>query len=291
MASALAPVKPADSQAGSRTMREISSTGEQIPAVGLGTWITFNVGRDPILLDSCAQVMASFFEAGGRVIDSSPMYGSSQDTLGYGLDKLGRPEGLFAADKVWTSSGEEGPAQIEESRREWSVPKFDLMQVHNLHAWEAHLPHLFEMKQSGTLRYVGITTSEGRRQDLFEEIMRTQPVDFVQVTYNVLDREVEERILPLAQDRGIGVIINRPFRQGALTEWLEGRPLPEWAGDIGASTWAQFILKFILSHPAVTVVIPATTRPEHVQENVQAASGRLPDRQMREQMSAYVQSL
>ncbi|MCX2724962.1 aldo/keto reductase [Roseibium salinum] len=272
-------------------MREIPSTGAQIPAVGLGTWITFNVGRDPVLLQRSTQVMRSFFEAGGRVIDSSPMYGSSQDTLGHGFEQLGRPRGLFAADKVWTSSGEEGPAQIEQSRRKWRVPGFELMQVHNLRAWQAHLPQLFEMKRSGTIGHVGITTSEGRRHDLFEQIMRAEPLDFVQVTYNVLDREVEERILPLARDRGIAVIVNRPFRQGSLTRRLEGRPLPGWAGEIGASTWAQFILKFILSHPAVTVVIPATTQPDHARENVQAASGPLPGGKMRERMTAYVQEL
>lgn len=290
-ASAVLPVSPAGAQGSSGAWREILSTGERIPAVGLGTWITFNVGNDPVLLESSAEVMAAFFGAGGRVIDSSPMYGSSQTTVGHGLRKLGRPEGLFAADKVWTSSGAAGPEQIEASRLAWTVPAFDLMQVHNLVAWEAHLPHLFEMKQAGLLRYVGITTSEGRRHGLFEEIMRTQPLDFVQVTYNVLDREVEERILPLALDRGISVIVNRPFRQGALTRALERRPLPGWAGEIGVSTWAQYILKFVLSHPAVTVVIPATTRPEHARENVLAASGPLPDGRMREQMSVYVTSL
>lgn len=282
-ASALAPA--------ARAQQAVPSAGERIPAVGLGTWITFNVGNDPVLLDSCADVMAAFFEAGGRVIDSSPMYGSSQDTVGYGLERLGRPEGLFAADKVWTSYGEDGPAQIEASRGKWRVPGFDLMQVHNLRAWEAHLPTLFEMKEEGTIRHVGITTSEGRRHDLFEEVMRSQPLDFIQVTYNVLDRAVEERILPLARERGIGVVVNRPFRQGALTEWLEGRPLPEWAGEVGATTWAQFILKFILSHPAVTVAIPATTRPEHARENVAAASGPMPDAAMRARMANHVQSL
>ena len=165
------------------------------------------------------------------------------------------------------------------------------MQVHNLVGWEAHLPTLFGMKQAGELRYVGITTSEGRRHDLFEKIMRTQPLDFVQVTYNVLDREVEERILPLARERGIGVIVNRPFRQGALTQRLEGKPLPEWSAEIGAASWAQFILKFILSHPAVTVAIPATTKVDHARENMAAAAGPLPDEAMRERMSAHVRNL
>ncbi len=281
----------ARAQPSASATRRIPSTGEAIPAVGLGTWITFNVGNDPLLLKTCADVMAAFFDAGGRVIDSSPMYGSSQNTLGYGFGKLGRPDGLFPMDKVWTSRGADGPAQIEESRREWNVPEFALVQVHNLRAWEAHLPTLLEMRSAGRLRYVGITTSGGRRHALLEEMMRSQPLDFVQVTYNVLDREVEERILPIARDRGIGVIVNRPFRQGALTRWLEGRPLPEWADEIGASSWAQFILKFILSHPAVTVAIPATTRPDHARENVAAALGPLPDAAMRERMSAHVQDL
>jgi diketogulonate reductase-like aldo/keto reductase len=277
--------------AGRPATRRIPSSGEAIPSVGLGTWITFNVGDDPVLRDECAAVMAAFFAAGGRVIDSSPMYGSSQAVIGHGLARLGRPAGLFAADKVWTSAGDEGPAQIERSRTLWGVPRLDLVQVHNLLAWEAHLETLLAMKAAGEVRYVGITTSEGRRHDLFEQIMRTRPLDFIQVTYNILDREVEERILPLAQERGMGVIVNRPFRQGALTRALEGEPLPEWSGEIGAATWAQLILKFILAHPTVTVVIPATTQVAHARENVAAAAGPLPDPAMRRRMAAYVQEL
>jgi diketogulonate reductase-like aldo/keto reductase len=271
--------------------RRIPSTGEAVPAVGLGSWITFNVGNDPVLRDDCAAVMDAFFAAGGRVIDSSPMYGSSQEVIGYGLEKFGRPDDLFAADKVWTSSASGGPDDIRQSLSDWSLPTFDLLQVHNLVGWQHHLPLLFEMKAAGDLRYVGITTSEGRRHDAFEEIMRSYPLDFVQVTYNVLDREVERRILPLAQDRGIGVIVNRPFRQGALTQRLAAEPMPEWAAEIGASSWAQCILKFILSHPAVTVAIPATTRPDHAVENVTAASGTLPDDGLREKMSAHIRGL
>ncbi|RWN54979.1 MAG: aldo/keto reductase [Mesorhizobium sp.] len=271
-------------------MRTVPSSGEMLPAVGLGTWITFNVGDDPVLRDECAEVMAAFFAAGGRMIDSSPMYGSSQPVVGYGLEKLGRPEALFSAEKVWTSSAD-GPAQIEQSRRFWGVPRFDLVQVHNLVAWETHLETLFAMKADGRIRYVGITTSEGRRHDLFEQIMRAHPLDFVQLTYNVVDREAEERLLPLAAERGMGVIINRPFRQGALTRQLQGETLPDWAAGIGAATWAQFILKFIVSHPAVTVAIPATTRVDHVRENLLAATGPLPDTAMRERMAAYVRDL
>jgi diketogulonate reductase-like aldo/keto reductase len=290
LASAALP-RSARAQTGAAATRRIPATGEEIPAVGLGTWITFNVGNDPVLRDECVAVMASFFTAGGRIIDSSPMYGSSQEVIGYGLARIGAPRSLFSADKVWTSSVSDGPMQIETSRRNWSLPRFDLLQVHNLVGWQHHLPLLLEMKQAGKLRYVGITTSEGRRHDVFEEIMRSQPLDFVQVTYNVLDREVERRILPLAQDRGIGVIVNRPFRQGALTERLAAEPLPEWADEIGASSWAQLILKFILSHPAVTVAIPATTRTDHAAENVAAASGPVPDDALRERIAAHVRNL
>jgi diketogulonate reductase-like aldo/keto reductase len=290
-AAAVLPPLQARGQGPSPLRKSIPSTGEAIPAVGLGTWITFNVGDDPVLRDECAAVMAAFFQAGGRVIDSSPMYGSSQPVIGYGLEKIGRPSDLFSADKVWTSSGGGGPEQIERSRRYWGVPRFDLMQVHNLLAWEAHLKTLFDMKAAGRLRYLGITTSEGRRHEDFEKIMRREPLDFVQLTYNVVDREAEERLLPLAADRGIAVMVNRPFQQGALTRRLEGEPLPDWAAELGARTWAQFILKFIISHPAVTVAIPATTRVDHARENMAAAAGPLPDEPMRQRMAAYVQDL
>ncbi|QRM31821.1 aldo/keto reductase [Microvirga sp. VF16] len=271
--------------------RPIPSTGEPLPLVGLGTWITFNVGRDIEARDSCAEVMRAFFEAGGSLIDSSPMYGSSQEVVGYGLQKLGHPSRLFAADKVWTSSASAGRSQIEESRRHWGIPRFDLLQVHNLLIWEAHLRTLLAMKAAGEVRYVGITTSEGRRHREFERVMREHPLDFIQVTYNILDREIEDRILPLAAECGIGVIVNRPFRQGALIDRLESHPLPTWAAEIDARSWAQFILKFILSHPAVICAIPATTRVDHVRENMTAATGPLPDAAMRARMIAYVERL
>lgn len=291
VAGAAAAPHRGSAQAGSFATRCIPSTGEEIPAIGLGTWITFNVGDDPVLRNECTAVMAAFFEAGGGMIDSSPMYGSSQPVIGYGLEQLGHPPRLFSADKVWTSSGDHGPAQIEQSRRYWGVRKFDLLQIHNLRAWEAHLRTLFEMKAAGRLRYVGITTSHGRRHDLFEQVMRSQPLDFVQLTYNVVDREAERRLLPLARDRGMGVIVNRPFQQGALIRRLQGKPLPDWSVEIGAASWAQFILKFILSHPAVTTAIPATTRVDHMRENKAAAEGTLPDEATRRRMAAYVQDL
>jgi len=271
--------------------RAIPSSGERLPVVGLGSWITFNVGDDRELRDECAAVMRTFFDAGGRLIDSSPMYGSSQEVIGYGLARLGRPASLFSAEKVWTSSEPGGPEQIEESRKYWGVKGFDLLQVHNLLAWEDHLPMLFAMKAEGQLRYVGITTSEGRRHEEIEQVMASRPIDFIQVTYNVLDREVEQRILPLARDRGIAVIVNRPFRQGALIHEVQRHPLPSWAAEAGAANWAQFLLKFIVSHPAVTCAIPATSQVEHVIENMGAASGPLPDEAMRRRMAAHVAGL
>jgi diketogulonate reductase-like aldo/keto reductase len=271
--------------------KPIPSTGERLPVVGLGSWITFNVGDDSELRDECAAVMGAFFAAGGRLIDSSPMYGSSQPVIGYGLKKLGMPTALFSADKVWISSGSRGAEQIEESRRYWGIPRFDLLQVHNLLAWEEHLPRLFDMKSNGHLRYVGITTSEGRRHDEVERIMASQKIDFVQVTYNIIDREVEQRILPLAQERGIAVIINRPFQEGALIRSMERHRLPPWAGEAGAGSWAQFILKFIVSHPAVTCAIPATSHVSHVRENMAAGTGKLPDAALRQRMAAHVASL
>ncbi|MEZ2128603.1 MULTISPECIES: aldo/keto reductase [unclassified Sinorhizobium] len=271
--------------------RPIPSSGEQLPAIGLGTWITFNVGDDPVLRDECAAVMSAFFEGGGRMIDSSPMYGSSQPTIGYGLRKLGYPDTLFSAEKVWISDPEEGTRQIEQSRGYWGVPKFDLMQVHNLLSWEGHLPALFDMKAAGQLRYVGITTSEGRRHREVEKIMASQPIDFVQITYNIVDREVEDRILPLAQEKGIAVIVNRPFRQGSLIRQVRHEHLPEWLAETGARSWAQFLLKFIISHPAVTCAIPATTSVDHVRENLNTARGVLPDKAMRQRMVDYVEAL
>ncbi|WP_457663370.1 aldo/keto reductase [Sinorhizobium medicae] len=283
--------RPAMSQAAGLMARSIPKTGEALPLVGLGTWITFNVGDDFVLMDECAAVIAAFFEGGGRMIDCSPMYGSSQPTIGHGLARIGYPERLFSAEKVWISDTSGGAAQIEASREHWGVARFDLMQVHNLVSWDEHLPALFSMKASGRLRYVGITTSEGRRHREIEQVMASEPIDFVQITYNILDRAVEERILPLAQEKRVAVIVNRPFRQGDLIRRFEDAPLPDWVAETGARSWAQFLLKFIISHPAVTCAIPATTRVDHVRENLEAARGILPDEKLRKRMTAYVEAL
>jgi diketogulonate reductase-like aldo/keto reductase len=268
--------------------RAIPSTGEQIPVVGLGSWITFNVGDDPEGLANVEAVIAAFLGAGGAMIDSSPMYGSAQAAIGAALQRLERPP-VFSADKVWTSG--DGPAQIETSRERWNIARFDLLQVHNLVALEKQFEVLQAMKAAGRVRYVGITTSEGRRHREFEDAMRRFPLDFVQFSYNPVDREAEERLLPLARERGQAVIINRPFQQGALTQRLEGVPLPGWAAEGGARTWAQAILRFVLAHPAVTCVIPATSKAAHAVENVEAARLALPDTAWRERLARELRAL
>jgi diketogulonate reductase-like aldo/keto reductase len=286
--STLAAASPVRAQ-GAPLTRPIPSTGEAIPRVGLGTWITFNVGQDPPARAQCAQVMRAFFEAGGRLIDSSPMYGSSQGVIGEGLRAVAALQRVFSADKVWTSS--DGAAQVEASRGHWQLPRFDLLQVHNLLAWEKQLPLLQRMKERGQLRYVGITTSEGRRHREFEQLMRGHALDFVQFTYNLFDREAEERLLPLAAERGIAVLVNRPFQEGALLQRLQRHPLPPWAAEIECASWAQFALKFVISHPSVTCAIPATRRVDHVRENMAAARGRMPDEALRRRMASHVAGL
>jgi diketogulonate reductase-like aldo/keto reductase len=271
--------------------RRIPSTGESMPAIGLGSWITFNVGSDVAARDACTEVVRAFFAEGGRMIDSSPMYGSSQPTIGHALAQIGRPAALYSAEKVWIGDAARGAAQIEASRAHWGVQRFDLMQVHNLLAWQTHLPRLFEMKAAGRLRHVGITTSEGRRHADIEHVMRTQPIDFVQISYNLLDREVEQRILPLAQERRIAVIVNRPFREGALLRQLARHRLPAWAAEIDCGSWAEVALKFVVTQPAVTCAIPATSQLAHLRQNMAAARGRMPDAALRNRIAREVAAL
>ena len=263
----------------------IPSTGDTIPAIGMGSWLTFDVGADPVARAQRTQVLRSFFELGGALIDSSPMYGSSQSVIGYALAQLSSRT-PFAADKVWINGGENGPDQIMESAGRWGLDRFDLLQVHNLVSWRAHLETLFQMKADNRLRYVGVTSYAGLRYDDIERIMENHPLDFVQVTYNLADREAERRLLPLAFEKGIAVIANRPFREGALIDAMMRRPLPDHAPEIGAANWAQYLLKFIVSHPALTVAIPATRRVDHMRENMSALMGPLPDAAFRQRMIA-----
>jgi diketogulonate reductase-like aldo/keto reductase len=289
-ASALGP-RVARAAPGPILTRPIPATGEPVPVIGMGTWITFNVGQDQALRDQRLQVMQTFFERGGGVIDSSPMYGSAEAVIGYCLARIGNTQPLFSATKVWTPLQMLGSGQMAESRALWGVERFDLMQIHNMLNWEGHLETLLEAKAAGRIRYIGMTTSHGRRHDDLEMTMAQQPLDVVQLTYNILDREAERRLLPLAAERGLAVVVNRPFRRKQLFGLFERHPLPEWAGELDCANWAQFLLKFIVSHPAVTCAIPATSRVDHMEENMGALYGRLPDAALRKRMISYVESL
>ncbi len=287
-----AGLRPAFAAApGPKLMRAIPSTGEQIPAIGLGTWITFNVGEDRALRDARAKVLAEFLARGGGMVDSSPMYGSSEAVIGHGLARVPDRRGLFSATKVWTMWEGTGKRQIADSRRLWGLAKFDLIQVHNLLRWETHLETLRAEKAAGRLRYIGVTTSHGRRHDDLEEIMKTVALDFVQFTYNPVDREAEQRLLPLAAERRLAVIVNRPFQEGALIDRANRAKLPGWAAEIDCANWAQLLLKFVVSHPAVTCAIPATSRVDHLIENMGALHGKMPDAKLRARIVAAVEAL
>jgi diketogulonate reductase-like aldo/keto reductase len=276
---------------GAALRRIIPKTGETLPIIGMGSWITFNVGRDTALRAARTKVLQTFFERGGAMVDSSPMYGSSEEVIGHCLTRIEGKAALFSATKVWTPFRWLGVRQMEESERLWGTKRFDLMQVHNLLDWDAHLETLKAWKAEGRIRYIGMTTSHGSRHEEMAEIMTSQPIDFVQFTYNILDREAEERLLPLAAERGLGVIVNRPFQGGGLFDRFAQHPLPNWASEIDCANWAQLFLKFTISHPAVTCAIPATSRVDHMQENMGACYGRLPDAAMRARMIRHVESL
>lgn len=285
-----AVVAPAHAMPSAPIERAIPSSGEKLPAIGMGTWITFDVAGDAAAGATRRFILSDFFDAGGRVIDSSPMYGSSEQVLGERMppNAAGR---LFAASKVWTVGALAGRRQGEASRELWKVARFDLLQVHNFLDWEVHLPILQKMKAEGRVRYVGVTTSHGRRHDLAQHIMRRQKIDFVQFTYNIATREVEHDLLPIAAGRGIAVIVNRPFDGGNLFGAKTQKPLPGWAAEIGCTSWAEAFLKFVVSHPAVTCAIPATSQRAHLAQNMRALSGVLPDAKLRERMAADYERL
>jgi diketogulonate reductase-like aldo/keto reductase len=271
--------------------RPIPSSGQLLPAVGMGTWITFNVGRSEKLRQARLKVLEEFFVRGGGLIDSSPMYGSSEEVIGWCLERIAGKDFLFSATKVWTVSQSGGISQMKTSQELWGERPLDLMQIHNLVDWQAHLETLKDRKADGRLRYLGITTSHGRRHDDMAAIMAAEPLDFVQFTYNIADRAAERRLLPLAADRGQAVIINRPFQGGRLIDRLARYPLPDWAAEIGCENWPQVLLKFVISHPAVTCAIPATSKVAHMTENMAAGYDPLPDAAMRKRMIEHVESL
>lgn len=271
--------------------KTIPATGEPLPVIGLGSSRTLEVGHDETALAALAEVLQAFFHNGGELIDSSPMYGSAEQVIGLLLQRVPPPGRLFAATKVWTDGAQAGIQQMQESLREWGLERFDLVQIHNLRDWQTHLQTLRVWKEEGKTRYIGITTSHGRSHRELEEILRSEPLDFVQFSYNIGNRTAEERLLPLAAERGMAVLVNRPFQRGALFRKVKGKPLPEWAAEFDCLSWGQFFLKFVASHPAVTCVIPATSKLNHLRDNMAAGFGQLPDPTMRQRMLTYFESI
>jgi diketogulonate reductase-like aldo/keto reductase len=276
---------------GSLITRTVPRSGEQIPAVGMGTWLTFDIGRSAFELARRRRVLETLFAGGGRMVDSSPMYGRAEAVVGELIAQLGSAATTFSATKVWTQGRDAGARQMLDSLQLWGLKRFDLIQIHNMVDWETHLATLRQWRADGRVRYVGITTSHGRRHTALEAALKREDFDFMQVSYSFADRSVEGRLLPLAAERGIAVIINRPFDGGALVDRLNGFRLPGWAAEIGCTSWAQVCLKWIVSHPAVTCVIPATTDPEHMRQNIAAARGRLPDAALRRTIADHVARL
>lgn len=265
--------------------RKIPSSGETLPVIGLGSWQTFDVGGAAGERAPLAGVLEAFADLGGTLVDSSPMYGRSEAVIGDLAAGLGLRDRLFLATKVWTSGREAGIRQMETSLARMKAGKMDLMQVHNLLDAEQHLETLADWKASGRIRYLGVTHYSASAHAAVAKVMETRPLDFVQINYSAGEREAEKRILPLALERGIAVIANRPFSGGDLFRRLRGKPLPAWAPDIDCSSWAQILLKFAVSHPAVTCAIPATSRLDHLRDNMGAGRGRMPDAKLRERMA------
>jgi len=263
-----------------------------LPVIGLGSSRTFDVARDSEALTPLVEVVQAFFASGGELIDSSPMYGSAEQVIGSLLKSFGASrQQLFAATKVWTDGKQAGIRQMETSASLWGIDRFDLMQIHNLRDWQTQLQTLKAWKAVGKVRYIGITTSHGRDHRELETLLQREPFDFVQLSYNIGNRVVEDRLLPLALDRGIAVLVNRPYQRGALFRKVKGKELPDWAAEFDCASWGQFFLKYIVSHPAVTCAIPATTKVHHLRDNMAAGYGRLPDAALRERMQDYFAAL
>ena len=270
--------------------RIIPSTNEKIPVVGLGTWQTFDVGNSDEERQPLKEVLNILIENGGSVIDSSPMYGRSEKVVGELTKDLKMKSALFEATKVWTSGKEEGIQQMNTSMNLMQAQPMDLMQIHNLLDWKVHMKTLKKWKEEGKIRYIGITHYHKGGYDEVEKIMKTENIDFVQINYNLLVREAADRILPLAQDKGIGVLINRPYEGGHVFQVSKNKILPSWAEEFDAKSWGQFFLKFILAHPAVTCVIPGTSKAKHMRDNVQAGFGKLPTLKHQEKMIKLLSS-
>ncbi|MDP8923169.1 MAG: aldo/keto reductase [Chloroflexota bacterium] len=266
--------------------REIPGTGESIPVIGLGTWQTFDVGSSPAEREPLEEVLRTFADLGGRLVDSSPMYGRAEGVVGDLAAALDLHPRLFLTTKVWTTGRVEGIRQMETSMRRLRTATVDLMQVHNLVDAATHLDTLQDWKRAGRVRYVGVTHYTASAHEAVAELIAARPVDFVQINYSVAEREAERRLLPLARERGVAVIANRPFVGGGFIRRLRTRPLPAWAADLGCESWAQLLLKFVISHPAITCTIPATAQAAHVRDNLSAGDEPLPDEMLRARIAA-----
>lgn len=271
--------------------RPIPASGEALPVIGLGTWQSFDVGASAAAQAPLKEVLQALFEAGGRVVDSSPMYGSSESVVGELCVQLGICEPLFLATKVWTQRREDGVRQMQRSIERMRAGRIDLLQVHNLVDVEAHTQTLLQWKAQKRVRYVGITHYASSGYAAIERWLRTRQYDFVQINYSLDETESERRILPLAQELGVAVIVNRPFASGGMFRRTRGKPLPPWAAELGIESWAQYFLKWIVAHPAVSCAIPATSKPEHMRDNLGAGIGVLPDEAQRRRMAAHYASL
>ena len=271
--------------------RIISSSGEKLPVIGLGTWRAFDVDLSADIRRQLEDVLSLFVKLGGRVIDSSPMYGRAEEVIGDVTSSLGIREKLFLATKVWTRGKENGIKSMEQSTALLRTNRIDLMQVHNLVDVNTQLATLREWKQQGRIRYIGITHYESGALSEIDKLMRTEKFDFVQINYSLMEPEAEQSVLPLARERGIAVIANRPFGAGDLFSKVRSKPLPDWAAEFDCRSWAQFFLKWIVANPAVTCAIPATDKPDHLEDNMHGGIGRLPDAKMRRRMMEFVASL
>ncbi len=291
LAAGLAAAPPTRGQAMTLETRPIPRTGERIPSVGLGTWQSFDVPRDGPDRASAKEALRTLAERGGKVVDSSPMYGAAEEAVGAFAAELGLGGKLFVATKVWTTGREAGVRQMEASFRKLRVERLDLMQVHNLVDTDAHLATLAGWRKEGRVRYVGVTHYHAGAYPGLEAAIRKHRPEFAQFNYSLAERDAERRMLEVAQVEGVAVIVNRPFAEGAMFARVKGRPLPGWAGEIDCASWAQVFLKFILGHPAVTCAIPGTRNPKHVADNLGAARGRLPDAALRQRMAADFDAL
>ncbi len=271
--------------------RPIPSSGEMLPVIGFGTWITFDVRPSAKHLALREEILGILFDAGGRVIDTSPMYGRAEDVVGRTLENMGRRDEAFLATKVWTRGERAGARQMETSLGLLRTEKIELMQIHNLVDWPTQLKTMRAWKDEGRLRYIGITHYTDAGLDDLADVIEREAVDFVQFCYGMNAREAERRLLPLAADRGVATLINKPFSGGDLIQAFKNHPLPAWASEFDCSSWGQFFLKFILGHPAITCVIPGTGRVESARDNVRAGMGRMPDERARARMLSFWQAL